>query len=393
MQRYSLPNPPQQYHQYTPLVMMYYLFAPMEDLLTGSMGTVAKYIAMVIILLGLISTNGEIHLNFNKVNKCLLYLLALSTASCLWAVNREIAVGRNVAYLLVPGLAFFVGQLDFSPRERESIISAAIAGGVLTVGYLVVNGQIDLTSMQRLNLTKGNDQNGFAALMLLPFGLSIGRIPGKSLPIKCMYMGFALVFLFVVLMTGSRGGLLGICAFVFICVFFAQKGKRTRTIISMVALLIFAYFFVLPYLPEHIRNRLFKNDSYMNTMNAHENRGAFWKLGITKIFTSNPLLGVGAGCVPIMLGRYFSTNRAMHNTYINMLCEFGLLGLPAFLWMLWNLFYRKFKQQKLIEMALLVGICLIIFFLDAYAKKFFWNVIMLLMIEPKSPSKYKEVPI
>lgn len=383
MQMYDSTSAGARFHQYTPLIMMYYLFAPMEDLLTGSMGTVAKYIAMFIIFLGLVSTGGELHLNYSSINKCLIYLMLLSAASCLWATDRAVAINRNVAYLLIPGLAFFVGQLDFSPKERESIITAAIVGGIATAIYLVISGQINLGSMQRLQLTKANDQNGFAASIFLPFGLCVGRILNQELWKKCAYAGLSLLFLFIILLTGSRGALLGVFAFVLAFAFFSQKGKRARTIIGVLALLVLAYYVVLPLLPEYIQKRLFNNDSYVKTMNANENRTAFWKLAFTEIFPKHPVLGVGAGCTPLWLGRFYSTNRGMHNTYINMLCEYGVLGLPIFLWMLWSLFYEKKKQGKLIELALLTGICVIVFFLDAYPKKYFWNVLMLLMIEPK----------
>ena len=195
------------------------------------------------------------------------------------------------------------------------------------------------------------------------------------------------MFLYIILLTGSRGALLGVFSFVIVLAFCSQKGKKARTIIGLLTVLVLAYFVVLPMLPEYIQQRLFQNDSYTRTINAHENRGTFWKLALTEIFPKHPLLGVGAGCTPLWLGRFYSTNRGMHNTYINMLCEFGILGLPAFLWMLWKLFIGKHAQGEYIEMALLTGICMIIFFLDAYPKKFFWNVVMLLMIESKGVGK------
>lgn len=368
------------FHQYTPLIMMYYFFAPMEDLMTGSAGTVAKYIAIIIMFFGLYANNWELHLTFNKVNKALLYMLILSVASCIWATSRSVATRRIVAYLLVPGLAFFVGQLEFSRREREAIITAAILGGLATVAYLFFTGKISLTGSQRLNLLDGNDQNGFAALLFLPMGLSFGRALQQKKK-RIVYAVLVLVFLFIILMTGSRGALLATFLFVLTFAFLSQKEKRVKTMIAVVAMLVIAYFVVLPLLPESIQERLFDDKSYKNTIDSEHNRVAFWKLGLTRIFPQNPIWGVGAGCTPLWLGRYYGRNYGMHNTYINMLCEFGILGLPMFLWMLWNLFLTKKKQGNSMEIALLVGICFIILFLDAYPKKFFWNVIMLLMIE------------
>lgn len=369
------------FHQYTLLIMLYYLFAPMEDVLTGSIGTVAKYIAIVIMVLGFVNLNGEITLKSDTPSNCIVYLLVLSAASCIWATDRATAIHRNTAYLLVPGLAFFVGQLEFSAKERDYIITASIVGGLVTIAYLVLMGQIDLTGTQRMHLTEGNDQNNFAAHLFLPFGLSVIRAIKYGGKRRVLYLGIGMLLLYMILMTGSRGALVAILVSVLVFVFFSSGEKRLRLLLLMIAAFALAYFVVLPMLPEHIQARLFDSESYKNTANAEENRVAFWRLAITEIFPKRPVLGVGAGCVPIWLGKFFSTNRGMHNTYINMLCEFALFGLPVFLRMLYALFIKKKREGNPGEIALLAGICVIIFFLDAFAKKFFWNIIMLLMID------------
>lgn len=385
MQTHNLNEPTTHVNQYTLCIMAYYLFAPMEDLLTSNVGTLAKYIAIFIVFFGLIYTGGAITFKSSPVHNCIIYLMILSVASCIWATDPAVAIHRNVAYLLVPGLAFFVGQLEFSAREQDNIITAAIVGGALTVGYLIFKGQISITGIQRLNLTDGNDQNGFAANMLLPFCLCIMRALKQKGGKRILYVGLGLLFLYVILLTGSRGALLGMFTFTFVYIFFSEGQNRGRTLVIVLAGLVLAYFVVLPLLPEYIQTRLFNNDSYMNTINAQENRVAFWRTAFTEIFPKHPLLGVGSGCTPLWLGKFFSYNRGMHNTYINMLCEYGVLGLPVFLRMLYGLFMEKKRQGNAGEIALLACICVIIFFLDAYPKKYFWNVIMLLMIDTVQP--------
>lgn len=381
MQRQNLRDSGVGFHQYTLLIMIYYLIAPFEDLLTGSAGTVAKYIAVAIIIVGLINQNGAITLRFDTPSNCIVYLLLLSVASCIWATDRNVAFHRNTAYLLVPGLAFFVSQLEFSEEERESIITASIVGGFMMIVYLFLQGQIDLSDGGRMRLTEGNDQNNFAALIFLPFVLCVLRMIRVRTKKRLIYCGLALVLLYLILMTGSRGALMAILFAVLVFVLFSPGEKRLRLIVIMIVAATLANFIVLPMLPENIQARLFDNESYTHTMNSENNRMAFWKCAFTEIYPKNPIVGVGSGCVPIWLGKYFSYNRAMHNTYINMLCEYGLLGLPVFLRMLYSLFIKKKREGNPGEIALLAGICVIIFFLDAFAKKFFWNVIMLLMID------------
>ena len=385
MQRRNIKDSGAEINQYTLFIMLYYLLAPMEDILTGKFGTVAKYLAIIIAFFGFVNNNGGITLKPSTASNCIIYLMVLSVASCIWATDRSVAIHRNVAYLLVPGLAWFVGQLEFSAKEKEYIITASIVGGLLTVGYLVLKGQINITGVQRMKLTEGNDQNNFAALLYLPFSLCFIRAFGQSLKKSILYVGFALLFAYMILLTGSRGALLSMLLFLMVYILFSQGRKRVRLLVCALIALVIAYFVILPLLPENLRSRLFDNDSYTRTINSEENRIAFWKLAFTEICPKNPILGVGAGCTPLWLGKFFRRNRGMHNTYINMLCEFGLFGLPAFLWMLYALFIKKKREGNPGEIALFAGICMIIFFLDAYPKKFFWNIIMLIMIDTTQP--------
>lgn len=375
MQMTNLSRENRPFHLYTYLIMLYYLLVPMEDFLTGSAG---KYIAIFIIFLGFYSMRWKIYFKNNCANWCLVYLLVLSLVSIAWATDVSVAMERNVAYLLVPGLALLVGQLPFSEEEREAIVSAGIAGGLAAAAYFIIPGRLDLLESMHLLET---DKNVFAAGMLLPLALSVKRAVSSGKARKIFYFGCILVLLLIILSTASRGALVGVAAFAFVYGFYASKGNRFRAFIAMVGILVLVYLVVLPMIPEQIVQRLFNKQSYLTLINSRGDRIAFWRHAFQDIIPQNLPVGVGSGCAPLWLGHYYTMDWGMHNTYVTMLCEYGLFGLPAFLGMLWSLFRRKIKENDLPEAALLAGMCVIIFFLDAYSRKFLWNVIMLLMIE------------
>ena len=87
-----------------------------------------------------------------------------------------------------------------------------------------------------------------------------------------------------------------------------------------------------------------------------------------------PILGFGAGCAPLRLSSIYSVSKGVHNTYLNMFLETSFLCLPVFIAMLVDLFRKLIKNKRAVEIAALAGICVVIFFLDSYAKKFFWNL-------------------
>jgi len=128
-------------HLYTVLLMVYFVMAPFEDLFTSERGTVAKYLGMMIIVVSMVEGWRLMKLRFTSDVIALIWLMFLGVLSCLWAIDVETAVSRNVAYLLVPGLFLFVNALTFSEREYEAIVKAAIVGGVAASIYVLTQSE------------------------------------------------------------------------------------------------------------------------------------------------------------------------------------------------------------------------------------------------------------
>lgn len=362
--------------------MLYFCIAPFEDLLTGSFGTVAKYLALIIAFFGLTRIKNW-SLSLSKSHVCIIWLMVLSVISCLWAIDFNVAVGRISAYLTVPGICLFVSMLEFSKKEYDAIANSAIVGGVLASLYIISENGTNYLSSGRITLNENNDPNNLAALLLLPLGLAIGKVftVSNTLP-RLSYMFSVVVMIFVFFLTGSRGGLLGLISFFVAYLLFAKKYKKSSALFGVIMLLVVVMIVVIPILPEEIVNRLF-NDSIAGVDGTGSGRTKIWKIVLTKIIPYNFIMGVGPGCMPEALMEFYGYVKGVHNTYLNMLGEYGILGLPAFLVMLYDKWHNQYKLKQYIEAALLVGICVIIFFLDSYAKKFFWNIIMLIIINEK----------
>ena len=90
---------------------------------------------------------------------------------------------------------------------------------------------------------------------------------------------------------------------------------------------------------------------------------------------------------PSLLYNFYGFYKGVHNTYLNMIAEFGILGIPAFVIMLVSMLRRSRRAKFVLGFALLAGMCVIIFFLDSYFKKFFWNVILLVIIQGRIADK------
>lgn len=367
-------------HFYTYFLMVYFLLAPFEDILNSSIGSLGKYLALVIAVVGIFESNGRIKISFKGGNLALMCLMVLGLISCIWALDPNVALGRNVAYLTLTGFYLFVGSLEFSEKEYEKIVQAAVLGGIVTAIYILMNGYTGGSGRTYLN--EENDPNNLAALLQLPLAMSFHMAMKKETKMRPVYIGIVALTLFVLLLTGSRGGMISTAVFFLAYFLFSKAYKKIGMFAGLVILVIIIWQFVLPALPEDISARLFETD--YNAEMETGSRAVIWRVVFRYLLPKTPAYGVGAGCAPYALMEWFRSVKGVHNTYLCMLCEYGVLGLPFFVGFLWIKLRKQIKMSHYTEASLMLCIFVTIFFLDSYAKKFFWNVMMLAAIADKA---------
>ena len=367
-------------HFYTYFLMVYFLLAPFEDILTSDIGTLGKYLALLIVVVGIFESSGRIKFSFKEGNLALMYLMVLGLVSCVWAMYPSVSLSRNSAYLMLPGFYLFVSSLEFSEKEYEKIVHAAVLGGVLVAGYILINGYIARSG--RVHLDEGNDPNNLAALLQLPLAMSFRMAMKKQTRFKALYIVIVVLLVFVLLLTGSRGGMFSTAVFFLAFFLFSKAYKKAGLLVGIAAVAIVVWQFVLPALPEEISARLFETDYGAEMDNG--SRTSIWRIVLRGLLPKMAAYGVGAGCAPYALMEWFRRVKGVHNTYLCMLCEYGVLGLPFFLGFLWIKLRKQIKMSHYTEASLMLCIFVTIFFLDSYAKKFFWNVMMLAAIADKA---------
>lgn len=358
------------------LFALFFLFAPMEDLLTGSIGTAAKYLAIIIMLLGLFQCKGKLRLNFKEIpTLSICWLMILSVLSVIWSINRDTTMHRLTAYLLIPGFCVFSNIFKFDKKQYETIVSASIIGGVIASVVAYINGNF---LAGRLILTESNDPNNFAALIFLPASLAWDRMQNGSKKQKVFYASVFVLFSFIILYTGSRGVLLSLLIMVIVYFIVSGKTKSLRILLVAAFLAFLIWKFIIPLLPSNIANRVLNPNMYSSNASR---RTVIWGYLVKDIIPNLPVWGLGAGTVSLELANYYGKVNGAHNTYLNMIGEFGVLGIPAFIMMFISYFHKLIKGKRVMSVSLLAGICVVIFFLDSFAKKFFWNVILLIILQ------------
>lgn len=209
--------------------------------------------------------------------------------------------------------------------------------------------------------------NTFAAFLILPIFISFSYfVHYKRYFLKIIYGIFTLLFLFALLLTGSRGGIIAFFA-VLVLYFILAKGKdRKQGLMYLVVLIgvfaVFAIFkkdLILPLL-QSVTNRLkdlfaFLGGAQNLSLGARETMVKD-SLNILKDY---PVFGTGNGTYQYVYAKYRSIyffSKFPHSIFFQVLDELGIAGAVAFVYMLFSLFKKGFLVLKRNYNILLVGL-------------------------------------
>jgi O-antigen ligase len=184
------------------------------------------------------------------------------------------------------------------------------------------------------------DENDCALVLnvAMPFALALVVWPGQTRVMRIVWAGCAALCLFGAVATLSRGGFLGIVAYLG-TVFWFSRSKLKVIGIALVCAVIF-----VPLAPVLLPPRYIAEiESINNTEDGtRQNRIYFWKLG-WMMYTMNPVFGVGAGNYPWTVANYerllppdqlfrnrYSGGRPAHSLYFTLLPELGTAGVVVF---------------------------------------------------------------
>ena len=208
------------------------------------------------------------------------------------------------------------------------------------------------------------NQHHFAAFMEMTAGLSIGLLFGKRMAKdKKILLAFALVvMLSAIVLTSSRGGMLGIVsvtAFAAVIYFLSgrwSKDKRSvsdgagiqqkAAVAATAVALIFVVFGLVLFLGGN--DSLFRGLGITNIQDGVSNgRSHFWAIAV-RIFLEHPILGAGLEAFGMAFTKHdtwsgqFRVEQA-HNEYLQILADAGIAGFLCVTAFIYFLFRKSLK--------------------------------------------------
>ncbi len=270
------------------------------------------------------------------------------TLSIAWAANAG-AAGNEAAFWWLGALTFLVVLTTLtSPRDVGILALAFVAGSVVSVIIGLATGSINSaanTATATASATQtavggrfiggGGDPNvqaaAFVAALFLITGLfSVYRGRKARAALLASFVLIAVGFF----ATQSRGGLLALAVATIAALVLAPR-QRGR-ILGLAALVVIAGGILLAAKPGALAR-------ITDLGGGSSGRSDLWRVG-WQVFTGHPIVGVGAGNFEVVESHYVLRPGAIsriqyltdvphlvHNTYLQLLAETGVIGLVGFL--------------------------------------------------------------
>ena len=356
------------------LIFGFIVLSFFETYLVSSIGAYARY--YIIILIGAILLLSDKFI-FKWYHACYFLWFILKLASFFWTPNDYIAKLHLFSHIGMTMLLITSTIVNY----KESIVGFIHKSLWLNSGFM---------GLLMLFFRRSSFDSGETRQVLYLFGqemdpnnqaafLAVGIIISLFFLFNKKHIFFSLIImiinLYMILLTGSRGGLvsIAIAALLMFLSMKSTKGDLYKKVFLMSIVTLITFFVVKVFLPEDIYKRLFDFSTYA----GGSNRVLIWRNSLDLLLSGNILTGSGWGAYYGYQGLEATT----HNTFISMLIDVGLIGFLLFFVPLVYSSYYLFKRKNFLPIYLIINVLIVSFFIETINKRFFWIPIILMFLE------------
>ena len=369
-------------------LVLVYLLLPLFYSLTG-INRLPLTLVFVLVLMPIVLFKSSFYAIF-KLWVYLPYIFSVIVASVL---NNISLIERKSA--LIPIVISMICYLSFARTDSEKplihFVYVLIVWGLINsvfsvlqifvsdIFYVIsVNGRYVMSGIKRgYGLVGMATQIGFQLCFIV--SLLVAVAVDRSNKKVVFYMSLSLLILGLVL-TFSRAAILGTCVSIAIILFLLERKKLLILYVGGGFVLGIVYIVYLNLLPDNYSFFLQGEDS------SAKARVHFVKIGIN-MFLDKPLWGWGYGGFTENVVKYGSSHRIeAHNTFIQVLVEYGIVGFSAFMFLIIKSikgYWRCFKncgshEMKVISVGFFASLTAVL--VDSYFHCFEWNLLFWLAV-------------
>lgn len=343
-------------------------------------------------IFGILAVAGvvaDIALNRGSINNDTAYgYFALfflgSVFSIVAAEELNASITMALTYVSLFLLYFCTRYFVYDLRRIDIIINILFLSTIIAFATVQLLG-LSVRDYQTWRISGGiGDANEFASFILVLIPLAFYKIMHSQTERKMYYYGIMIIFLALMILSGSRGGLLALCGMAAVLVYYYSY-RRLKQVLLFLIILLATAFFVAPqeYLTRAATILYPSNDPDSSILS----RLSFYHAGLA-MFLDHPFIGVGLANFKYHALDYGALKFSVaHNTFIELLAGGGLVTFVPFLLILFDaakkLKVEKTHKRKMQDLticlkAAFVAFLISSFFLTAGHKKILWFLLALI---------------
>lgn len=363
------------------LIYLFMICSPLEFVINGYVTSALKYIALIavvgIVLYFIIEEKNK--LKFGVFQLCLVAWGILEAASILWTPIMPNTSTMISAYITMAAFVVLVSLIPFTKKEIDNLMMFYSLGCLILAIMLLVGGKMDGgNAVNRYTISifgKYQDPNWLAAILIGGAFYSLNKVfERKGFVVSALYAVSFLAQSMGIMLSGSRGGLVAYAlALVVYALIKIPRKKRIFALLIFALLVVGGYFLLKAVLPDKVFERLFDISDYISSRGT--GRMSIWNAAFSEIL-KRPLFGRGIISYNLFFLYEFGSASAMHNTFLAVLYEVGIVGFIFFITPFLRVFKNALEKKNALMIALLVGNLTAAFFIDAIHLRFIWNALI-----------------
>lgn len=319
------------------LLLTFILIARPQDFFSFLIPARPALVLTFIVLIGVIFS-GKISdiQNIKKNSQLKKYILfyAIMIISVPFSVHRGQSFDFIIFQFLSKVLYFYLFVLIISSMEElEKVLFTVCFANLFYVGFsLLSTGSF----AGRFRFGTMYDPNDLAYFLISLFPLSFYFLNSKGAGFKRIIAALTIMLsILVSIMTGSRGGFLGLLTVAFFLFFTKLSPLKRFYKIVLFAILVAAVSLNIEKIDTDRFSSLLDTENDYN-VTSEEGRMAVWRRGL-QLTLLHPITGVGVNCFSNAIGYYrqeigvLPKWQAPHNSFIQVLTELGIPGFFVFL--------------------------------------------------------------
>lgn len=373
-------------------LIIYLVALPLNAVNIGAFGSALKILAILPILVALLSVNK---MQLQKPLKWQFYFTIFAIMSIAWSTSYTLSISRCITYVLLFVLLLSASFFRFDEKELNKVKLALVLSSRITVVLMLLFGDIIEGRLWLKNVIS-EDPNYICAYFAFGVIFALNRIiSDKRILFKLFGATELFLYVCVVFLTGSRGGLISILSAIGIYIItFSRSG--IKYIVAKIITFVFVFVIInviLDNLPQELKIR-FSFDNVLDS--GGSGRTDLWKNAIDMFLNANiftKIFGYGAGTVRYnmdLLG--YPNANVVHNIFLETLVELGIVGLIIYAVAIFLFAKKSFQNED--KFAFSVIVCMIVLSLSAsiYAFKPYFNTMLyIVMLQNRSAKRKFEV--